>query len=93
MSEGRRGRPRVGTRISFRLPDPALAVLDERASTAGVSRAEALRTILEDVLRLPDDGVDRSQIEARLALSPAERVRTMARDSGRLAVLRGRAAP
>ncbi|CAN5183259.1 hypothetical protein BH23ACT9_BH23ACT9_29570 [soil metagenome] len=69
-----------------------LATLDERARAADLTRAEALRSIVEDALRRTDDGVDRSQIEARLALSPAERVRTMARDAGRLAVIRGRAA-
>lgn len=88
----RRGRPKVGARIAFRLPEPVLALLDERAATAGISRAEALRTIVEDALRVTHDGVDRSQIDARLALPPAERVRTMARDAGRLAALRGRAA-
>jgi metal-responsive CopG/Arc/MetJ family transcriptional regulator len=82
----------VGVRIAFRLPEPALAALDERARAADISRSEALRTLVEDALRGSDDGVDRSQIEARLALSPAERVRTMARDAGRLAVIRGRAA-
>jgi hypothetical protein len=69
-----------------------LATLDERARAADLTRAEALRTIVEDALRRTGDGVDRSQIEARLALSPAERVRAMARDAGRLAVIRGRAA-
>lgn len=87
----RRGRPRVGVRISFRLPEPALAALTSRARATGVSRSEALRVIVEDALRTTGDGVDRSQIDARLALSPAERVRTMARDAGRLQAIRGRA--
>ena len=87
----RPGRPRVGARISFRLSEAMLEALDGRARAAGLTRAEALRTIVEDALRRTDDGVDRSQIEERLALLPAERVRMMARDAGRLAVIRGRA--
>ncbi len=82
----------MGQRIAFRLPDPLLAALDARAGAAGISRAEALRTIVEDALRAGDDGVDRAQIDARLALSPARRVETMARDARRLAAIRGRAA-
>lgn len=89
----RPGRPKVGERIAFRLPEPSLALLDERARAAGISRAEALRTLVEAALRPTDDGVDRSQIDARLALSPSERVRTMARDAARLSAIRGRAAP
>lgn len=58
-----------------------------------MTRAEALRRIVEDAVRTGDDGVDRVQIDARLALSPADRVRTMARDARRLAAIRGTAAP
>lgn len=74
------------------MPEPLLEALDARAAAAGVSRAEAVRTILEAALLTTGDGVDRAQIEARLAMSPAERVRTMAESARRLMVLQGRAA-
>lgn len=38
-----------------------------------------------------DDGVDRTQIAQRLALTPAERIRRMAEETRRLLVLSGRA--
>lgn len=82
----------MGQRIAFRLPGPVLSTLDARAKTAGITRAEALRAIVEEALRSDGDGVDQTQIDARLALSPADRVRTMARDARRLAAIRGRAA-
>ncbi len=87
-----RGRPKVGERISFRMPEEMLTVLDARAASAGISRAETLRVIVEEALRSTDGGVDRTQIDARLALTPAERVRTMTRDARRLQAIRGRAA-
>jgi predicted DNA-binding protein len=86
-----RGRPRIGERIAFRLPEPLLAALDDRAAAAGLTRAEVLRSIVEQSLRASDDGVDLAQIDARLALTPSERVRRMALDARRLSAIRGRA--
>ncbi len=69
-----------------------LAVLDQRAAVAGVSRAAAIRALLDPLLSTSvDDGVDRTQIAQRLALTPAERVRKMAEETRRLMVLSGRA--
>lgn len=66
--------------------------LDERAAAAGVSRAEAVRLLLGRALRTgADDGVDRTQIAQRLALTPAQRVRRMAEETRRLLALVGRA--
>lgn len=87
----RRGRPRIGERIAFRLPEALRDESDARARSAGISRAEALRVIVEDALSGGDDGVDLAQIDARLALTPARRVETMARDARALAAIRGRA--
>ena len=56
-------------------------------------RVRRAGSVAHDEMVREDDGVDRSQIDARLALSPADRVRTMARDAGRLAAIRGRARP
>lgn len=76
----------------MRLPDEMLAELDARASAAGVPRAEAVRLLLGRALATgPDDGVDRTQIARRLAMTPAERVRRMAEETRRLLVLAGRA--
>ena len=36
------GRPRVGTRVEFRLPDEVLAEVNRRAEAAGVSRSRML---------------------------------------------------
>jgi len=69
-----------------------LAALDERAQTAGVSRAGAVRLLLERALSASvDDGVDRTQIAQRLALTPAQRVSRMAEETRRMLALTGRA--
>lgn len=68
-----------------------LAELDTRAAAAGVSRAEAVRLLLDRaLLGALDDGVDRTQIARRLALTPSERVRRMAEEVRRMRVLAGR---
>ena len=78
--------------ISVRLPAEMLTELDRRASAAGVSRAEAVRLLLDRALSSGrDDGVDRTQIAQRLALTPAERIRRMAEETRRLQALAGRA--
>lgn len=78
--------------MSVRLPDAMLAELDRRATIAGVSRAEAIRLLLDRALGPShDDGVDRTQIAHRLALTPAERVRRMAEETRRLQAIAGRA--
>jgi hypothetical protein len=85
------GRPRIGERIAVRLPDDLLAELDARAEAAGVTRAEAVRVLLRRALAMGNvGGVDRTQIAHRLALSPAERVGTMADEVRRLLALRER---
>jgi hypothetical protein len=69
-----------------------LAEVDARARSAGVSRAEAIRRLLEQVLGPgDDDGVDRTQIARRLAMTPAERLRVTAEESRRLLALTRRA--
>lgn len=78
--------------MSVRLPAEMLLELDRRAKRSGTSRAEAIRILLNHALRAnPDDGVDRTQIAHRLALTPAERVRRMAEETRRLQRLVGRA--
>ena len=73
-----RGRPAVGERVSVRLPQGLLRLVDDRAATGGQSRAETIRSLLIEALRDPtDDGVDRAQIERMLRLTPAERIRRM----------------
>jgi metal-responsive CopG/Arc/MetJ family transcriptional regulator len=89
---GAGGRPPIGERVAVRLPARMLAELDERAAAAGVSRAEAIRALLGRALESgADDGVDRTQIARRLAMSPAERLRTMAEETRRLLALTRRA--
>ncbi len=84
------GRPRIGERVSVRLPDEMLAQLDARAAAAGVTRAEALRTLLRRALTTgPDDGVDRTQITRRLALTPAQRLRLMTDEVRAILALQG----
>ena len=69
-----------------------LTELDRRAASAGVTRAEAIRLLLDDALRPRTvDGVDRTQIARRLALAPGERVRRMAEETRRLQALAARA--
>lgn len=76
----------------MRLTDELLTEVDARAADAGVSRAEAIRLLLGQALDARrDDGVDRAQIAGRLAMSPAERLRTMAVETRRLLALTGRA--
>ncbi|MFV0318678.1 MAG: CopG family transcriptional regulator [Microthrixaceae bacterium] len=85
------GRPSIGDRVSVRLPDDLLAVLDRRARDAGLSRAEAIRILLDRALSpSSDDGVDRTQITHRLAMTPAQRVHRMAEETRRLQTLTGR---
>lgn len=75
----------------MRLTDEMLEELDARAAGAGVTRAEAIRLLLGRALAPQlDDGVDRTQIARRLAMSPAERLRTMAEETRRLLALTGR---
>lgn len=86
------GRPSTGARISVRIPEAVLTELDQRAAAAGVSRAEAIRLLLDRVLSVGnEDGVDRTQIAQRLALTPAERVHRMAEETRRILALVSRA--
>lgn len=86
------GRPPVGDRVSVRLPDRTLRELDRRARRARLSRAEVIRLLLDRALSPnPDDGVDRTQIAHRLAMTPAERVHRMAEETRRLLAIVGRA--
>lgn len=67
-----------------------LTELDARAESAGVSRAEAIRLLLDQALSTAsDDGVDRTQIAQRLALTPAERITRMAEETRRMLALTG----
>lgn len=77
--------------MSVRLPDRLLGELDRRARDAGMSRAEAIRLLLDRALSPHPDGVDRTQIAHRLAMTPAERVHRMAEETRRLLALVGRA--
>jgi metal-responsive CopG/Arc/MetJ family transcriptional regulator len=87
----RTGRPRIGERVSVRLADETLIELDARAAAAGVTRAEAIRLLVVSALATkPDDGVDRTQIARRLALSPAQRLQRMAEETRRILSLTGR---
>lgn len=45
-----RGRPSTGTRIEVRVPDRQLAAIDQQAAQWGVSRSEALRRILTELV-------------------------------------------
>jgi hypothetical protein len=47
-----RGRPRVGTVVKFRLPDPVLAVVDQMASDAELDRAEVLRDLIAESVKV-----------------------------------------
>lgn len=88
----RRGRPAIGDRIAVRLPVEMIAELDARAAAADVSRAEAVRILLDRALATgPEDGVDRTQIARRLALTPRQRVRSMAEETRRILALTRRA--
>lgn len=60
------------------------------AAARGESRAAAIRRLLEDALPA-ETGVDVVQIRRALALSPAERIRAMARAAAGVEALRGRA--
>ena len=78
--------------MSVRIPDDLLAVLDARRSAVGMSRAEAVRSLLERALSTgPDDGVDRTQIAHRLGPTPAQRLAEMTTETRRLLALAGRA--
>lgn len=84
------GRPPVGQRVCVRLPDEMLHELDARATAAGLTRAEAIRRLLERTLSTgPHDGVDRTQIARRLRMTPSERFRTGVAEARRLRALRG----
>lgn len=78
--------------LVVRVSAALLTELDRRAAAAGVSRSEAARVLLDRALSsADDDGVDRTQITQRLALSPAERLRRMVEETRRLQALAGRA--
>ena len=42
------GRPNIGSRYSFVLPDELMQKLEARAKSEGVGRSEMLRRVLED---------------------------------------------
>jgi len=85
------GRPRIGERVSVRFDDATLTELDARAATAGMNRAEAIRLLVASGLASQrNDGVDRTQIAHRLALSPAQRLHRMAEETRRMLALTGR---
>jgi predicted DNA-binding protein len=44
------GRPRIGTAVHIRLPDELLARIDEHAAARGITRAQAIRILIEDGL-------------------------------------------
>lgn len=85
------GRPAVGPRISVRVDPALLDRLDAEASRSGQSRASTVRRLL--AASVDETGVDVAQIRRALALSPAERIRALARTERHLAGIRGRAAP
>lgn len=85
------GRPAVGPRISLRLDDRLLERVDAEAKRSGKSRAATIRELLG--VSAGNPGVDVAQIRRALALTPAERIRAVARTEAMLAGLRGRAAP
>lgn len=45
------GRPAVGTPVNIRLGDELLAQVDQFAATEGISRAEAIRQLVQRGLR------------------------------------------
>jgi len=45
------GRPKIGSRFTFALDDDRYAVLDQYATTNGVTMAEALRTLIDGIPR------------------------------------------
>lgn len=47
-------RPEIGTPINIRLTDTQLAEVDSWANSRGVSRAEAIRQLVHDGLRVTD---------------------------------------
>ena len=62
--------------MAVRLPAPLIAVLDDRATRIGASRAQVIRSILQTAMDpAGPDGVDRAQIRRMLRMTPAERVR------------------
>ncbi|MEE8601323.1 ribbon-helix-helix protein, CopG family [Euzebya tangerina] len=67
-----RGRPRVGQRVTVRLPPELLRDVDRLAASAGMTRAAYLRALI--AAALPAEDVDRSQIRRMLRLTPAERI-------------------
>lgn len=83
------GRPPIGSRVSVRLPDELLDRVDAEAEQSGASRAATVRRLIEG--GLGDTGVDLAQIRRALALTPAERIRTVARTERALSAIRGRA--
>jgi predicted transcriptional regulator len=74
-----------------RLPPELLARVDGLAQQASVSRATSIRRLIASALGAENDGVDVAQIRRALALSPAERVRTMVEAKRNVAAVRSRA--
>lgn len=82
----------MGERISVRVTDEMRAEIDARAARAGVSRAEAIRLLLKGALSASlHDGVDRTQIARRLAMSPAQRIEKSVEETRKLLAVRRRA--
>lgn len=86
----RRGRPPEGQRVTVRLAPHLIAFLDRRATTRGVSRAQVIREIVADATDpAAADGVDRTQIQRMLRMTPAERLAHMTDVANGLLPLRG----
>ena len=72
------------------LPADVIEEVDRRSVVAGTSREETIVFLLGRALSVgPGDGVDRTQIEQRLALTPAQRVARMAEETRRMQALMG----
>jgi hypothetical protein len=86
------GRSSLGRAVSVRLRADTLIEVDRRASAAGVSRSEVIRYLLDREFGIGfDDEVDRAELSRRLAMTPAQRVRTMVEETRRLLALQGKA--
>ncbi len=85
MAERSRGRPKVGQRVTVRLPDEMVDALDDEAKERGMTRAELIRQRLFGGV---ESGVDLAQIQRQLAMTPAERVRHMAQAANAILAMR-----
>lgn len=90
MATNRRGRPTEGQRITVRLAPDVIIALDRRAVDSQTTRARVLRDIVIAAIGPSAiDGVDRTQIQRMLAMSPAERVGHMTDVARQMMTLKG----